>query len=331
MNIASRTAVTLVTAALVALSVPSGPSHAAGHSPGHPPAALLGPPGVSASRPGTFSLAISPTRLVLGPGDLGTTQTIQVFNGGTAPMPVVVQKQNFTSNRTGALLFQKLAPYSASSWVTVRPSRFVVPAGGSTTVRATVAIPSRPEPGDHQLALTFLVPAGQTTANVRINRGIGMPVFITVPGATDDTASVTALHADGFSTGGSVDVTATIQDTGTVHRDFRDQTPLLLRRGGSSQAFPDFTVMRGGIRDISTPWNAPLMCICHLTVSVTNAHGVVQSRTVRVIVFPLVQVLVGLLGLVILAGLYRLARRRYRANVVRAAAVLGHHMGTADD
>jgi hypothetical protein len=275
--------------------------------------------GSTTHQPGTFSLAISPTRLVVGPRDVGTTQTIQVINGGTAPMPVVVSKQNFVADRQGALLFQKQAPYSASTWVTVRPSRFVVPPGETTIVRATIVVPSSPEPGDHQLALTFLVPAGRTTANVRINRGIGMPVFITVPGPVVDSATITGLDADGFSMGGSVDVTATVQDTGTVHRDFRAQTP-----------FPDFTVMRGGIRDVSTTWNAPLICICHLSVTVTNAHGATTSKTVRVIVFPLIQVLIALLCLLLLMGLVALYRRRYRAHVVRAAAALGSHMGAAD-
>jgi hypothetical protein len=274
-----------------------------------------------------FSLAISPPRLIVGQADIDSTQEIQVVNGGTEPMQVRVDKQNFVADEDGTLVFQETAPYSASDWVTITPTSFVVPAGETQVVSATIEVPADPEPGDHHLALVFLVPAGETSSNVHINRGIGLPVFITVPGPVDSSAAVTALDVDGFAFGGPIDVDATIEDTGTVHRDFRGQIPLLVDAAGDAEPFPDFTVMRGGTRDISTTWDPPLMCICHPTVSVVNADGVTSTRSVRVIVFPVPLAAGVLAALLTLYVGYRLARRRYRANVVRAAAALGQPVG----
>lgn len=276
-----------------------------------------------------FSLAISPARLIVGQAAVGSTQEVQVINGGTAPMPVTVDKQNFVADRTGTLVYQETAPYSASDWVTITPTSFEVPPGETQVVEISIKLPAKPEPGDHHLALVFLVPAGETEANVRVNRGIGSPVFITVPGPVDSSASVTGLDAGWFSSGGPVDVDATVEDTGTVHRDFRGRTPLLLDAAGDAEPFPDFTVLRDGVRDISTTWDPPLMCVCHPSVTVVNDDGTTSTKSVRVIVFPIWWAL-GILGALVVALVAsRLARRRYRNQVLSAAAALGRPVGAA--
>jgi hypothetical protein len=274
-----------------------------------------------------FSLAVSPARLTVGQAAVGSTQEVQVINGGTAPMPVTVEKQNFVADRTGTLLYEEDAPYSASDWVTVTPASFEVPAGKTQVVEVSITLPAQPEPGDHQLALVFLVPAGTGEGNVRVNRGISSPVFITVPGAVDSSAAVTGLDTGWFASGGSVDVDATIEDTGTVHRDFRGQAPLLLDVAGDAEPFPDFTVMRGGVRDITTTWDPPLMCVCHPSVTVVNADGSESTRSVRVVVFPIWWGLGVLAALVLALVALRLVRRRYRSQVAAAAAALARPAG----
>ena len=274
-----------------------------------------------------FSLTVSPTRLVVGPADIARVQKFLVVNRGQLPVSVTVQKRNFTGGRDGALLFEEDAPYSASNWVAVNPTSFSVASGGTQVVNATITVPASPEPGDHQVALVFLVPAGRTTANIKINRGIGTPVYITVPGPIDDSASLRNLNAKGFAMRGPVKLTATMNNTGTVHRDFRGATPLKVTGAGIAAPFPDFTVMRGSTRDISTTWNPPLICICNPTVSFVNAAGTVQSYSVRVIVLPLPPMGI-LLGALLLGRLVVvLARRRYQANVLKAAALLSRPVG----
>jgi hypothetical protein len=201
--------------------------------------------------------------------------------------------------------------------------------GTAQTVTATITVPAGPEPGDHQVALVFLVPAGKGAGNIKINRGIGTPVYITVPGPIDDSASLSNLSAKGFATRGPVRLTATMNNTGNVHRDFRGATPLKVSGAGTAAPFPDFTVMRGSMRDISTTWNPPLICVCNPTVSFVNAAGTVQSSSVRVIVFPLP--LFGLIvgALLALGIVIRVTRRRYRASVIRAAVRLNRPVASS--
>jgi len=257
-----------------------------------------------------FSLTVSPTRLVLGPADLETTAAILVVNRGTHPVSVTVSKRNFTGGMDGSLAFQAQAAYSASDWVTVTPTAFTIAPGASQSVSAVVTVPPQPEPGDHQVALVFMVPAGKTTANIRINRGVATPVYITVPGPTDNSVVATALKAPGFMMWGTTDVTATLRSTGTVHRDFRGTSPLLLTSAGASTTFPDFTVIRGATREVTTTWDPPLFCLCHPTVSVLNAAGVVSSVDVLVVVLPLHLLALGVVMLIVLLLALRIRRRR---------------------
>jgi P pilus assembly chaperone PapD len=271
------------------------------------------------SVPSQFSLTVSPTRVVASQDDLGAVPPILVVNRGQAAVPVTVQKRNFTGGADGSMVFRKDAAYSAAEWVTVGPSSFVVAPGASQTVTATVTVGTSPEPGDHQVALVFLVPAGTNEANISINRGIAIPVYVTVSGPTDDSASLSDLDAPGFVTSGTVEVTAKVRNTGTVHRDFRDTTRLRLDVAGSAAAFPDFTVMRGATRDIRTTWDPPLMCVCHPAVSIVSADGTVKTVTIRVIVFPvhLLGTAIGVL-LVLAAGFW--VRRIRRTNAAGATA-----------
>ncbi|MDP9861652.1 MULTISPECIES: hypothetical protein [Streptosporangium] len=289
----------------------------------------VGPAGAGSAppTPGTdFSLTVSPTRLAVQPGDIDEKQRFQVVNQGERPVDVEVRKADFKPDLDGTLLFQPKAPYSASNWVTVTPDRFRLPAGRTRSVSVRISVPSAPEPGDHQLALIFMVPAGTGAGNIRVNRGIGAPVYIAVPGPVDDSAEVTGLRAPGFALGGPLTFTTTVRDTGTVHRDFRGDDRLRLRVNGESVAFPDFTVGRGAIREISTTFDPPLWCLCRAAVSIPGPGGTPTAATATVVVLPL-----HWLAAVVLtaAGLYLLARharRRYRAQV-RAAA---HALSGAD-
>jgi P pilus assembly chaperone PapD len=251
-----------------------------------------------------FALTISPTRIVFGPADAGTKQEIHVVNQGQDSLTVTAQKRNFSAGVNGSLNYQESAPYSASQWVTISPTTFVLAPGATQVVTATVAVPSAPDAGDHQVAIVFLVPAGRTTANVKINRGISIPMFVTVPGPTTDTTTLSGLDAPGFATRGPVRVTATVHNTGTVHHDFRAADPLIMSAADSTTAFPDFTVMRGADRDIETMWDPPILCVCHPSVSMRNADGTIQTASIRVVVFPVLPVtavvvllLLALLGL----------------------------------
>lgn len=269
-----------------------------------------------------FSLAVSPTRLVVPAGMTSATQKFLVTNSGRTPFTVTVDKADFTASENGALHFKPDAPYAAADWVQVTPTHFRMAAGETRNVTFRISMPPRAEPGDHQLALIFKVPAGTNAANIRINRGIAAPVFIAAPGPINRSVEVTSLRAPGFVLHGPVYLTSRIRDLGTVHRDFRGKGRLRARVGGSSVAFPDFTVLRDATREVTARWNPPLACVCHATVSVPGADGTPSTATVRIIVFPVHLLAIVLGALLVSLLLAWFVRRRYRAKVLAAASAL---------
>jgi hypothetical protein len=279
--------------------------------------------------PDEFNLTVSPTRLIVGPDDTANDHEVDVVNRGTEPLHVDVTTRSFVGGADGTLVFQEDAPYSAAEWVTVSPAVFDLQPGTAQVVTTSIAVPPTPDLGDHQVALVFTVPAGETEANIKVNRSIAIPVYITVPGAVDDTAEVSALSAPGFSAGGPVTVTAHVQNTGTVHRDFRGETALPIE-GADSTTFPDFTVVRGGERDISAEWEPPVFCICSLSVSIENAEGVSTTETVQVVVFPVVPALVLVGGIALVILLLVFAAKQYQKGVRQAAAEMHTSRGGRD-
>lgn len=287
---------------------------------------VTGPPGrgFAASEPEPdFGLLVSPTRLVVQPGQVNDEQYFQVSNKGTLPLDVEVNKRDFVASGTGTMVLQAGAPYSASNWVTVVPARFHLGPGEGTRIAVRIAIPAEPDSGDHQVALVFIVPASaDSTTNIRVNRGIGVPVFVTVPGQVDASAEVTNLHAPSFVLGGPITFVATMHDTGTVHRDFRgDGGRLAIGVDGQQVEFPDFTVLRGSSREITTEWtDTPLWCFCQATVSMARADGTIQQATATVVILPLHLLGIALVALLALLLGGRFLRQRYRAQIEAAAA-----------
>lgn len=277
-----------------------------------------------------FSLTVSPTRLAVGQRDIGTTQRITLVNRGQEALSVTVQKRNFTVGEDGAVKYEDDAPYAATSWVSVSPEHLLLKPGEAQVVSADVHAPKTYEPGDHQVALVFVVPAARSAGNIRINRGIGLPIYITAPGEVVDSVSLSGMAAPGFVSGGSVPITATVTNHGTVHHDFRKPSPLTVTGAGEAEPFPDFTVPRDSVRDVATTWDPPFLCVCHPKVTMTSADGGVQSQTVRVIVFPWPWFAAGLGAVLLVLLLVRVGRRRYRATVLRAAAGLSTGASSAN-
>ncbi|CAO5254759.1 fimbrial biogenesis chaperone [Frankia sp. AgKG'84/4] len=296
------------------------------------PAALASPPAPHApasvaSKPtADFSLTVSPTRLVIPQEQLSKDQHFAVTNHGRLPLDVVVNRAGFTSGRDGTLRFQRTeAPYSALTWISASPAKFHLEPGARQVVAVRIAVPRDPEPGDHHVAILFMVPAVGDQKQIKLNRGIGVPLYITVPGPVDDTVKIPSLRTSGFAMGGPVHFTATFQDTGTVHRDFREKGHLNLQVDGRDVAFPDFTVQRGTTREVTARWDdPPLMCICRAKVSVPGPHGTLQSAKATVVVFPVWPAVAVLAGILAISLIGVLVRRRYRTQVLKAARSLRH-------
>lgn len=267
-----------------------------------------------------FSLTVSPPRLVVTPEEIGVPRTFQVINGGRSSVDVVADRVGFTMDESGATLFERDAPHSAAGWLKVRPARFRLAPGAERGVTVLIDPPPEAESGGHQAALLFAVPAGNGRGNITLNRVIGAPIYITVPGPIDTSVRVDGLRTSGaFAEGGPVDFAVTVGNLGTVHRDFSGTRALKIDVNGYDVPFPDFTVLRGKSRDVTVRWaDPPLMCVCRATVSVSGTGGTSRQSTTFVI-FPLR--FFGALFAVAL-GLYVVALLPHRRHRGRAAGVV---------
>jgi hypothetical protein len=258
-----------------------------------------------------FSLTLAPTRLIVPATGQPSTQIITLTNDGASMVPVTALRYDFNQAPDGAIQFVPARPRSAASWLTVTPTTFVIAPGHRQQIRVRIAIPPNPDPGEHQVGLVFSVPSGKTDNNIAVNRGVGTQLLISVPGPVVHGTTLTRLNVPRFVDGRSVQLTATIHNTGTMHSDYLGAAPLQATIQGTQLAFPDFTVLRGATRIIgSRAQHLPLICVCRVTVTTDDGIGGATSLSRRFIVFPL-RAAIGMLLLTI-ALIVLLRRRRIR-------------------
>lgn len=261
-----------------------------------------------------FSLTVSPTRIVVPADDLDKQAEVRLTNHGQQPVEVVVNKRDMWADEVGNLTFVDEVAYSATDWLTTDPERLLVPPGAAETVTVQVDLPTRYEPGDHHVALVFVAPNAEEQGTVQINRGVGIPVYVQAPGVVDRSVEFTDLSGPRFSLWGPVSFQASLQHTGTVHRDFRGGNQLLLDVDGSEVEVPEFTLLRDAAREVTVEWQQPpLWCVCRATLTIPDATGAgYQQRTATVVIVP-----VHLIGVVLaaVAGLVLLLVWRHRRRV----------------
>ncbi|MEV4628321.1 hypothetical protein AB0J90_18820 [Micromonospora sp. NPDC049523] len=246
-----------------------------------------------------FSLKVTPSRVLVPADQTARPRQFTVTNQGRLPVDVVTRMESFTAGQDGNLLFQRDAPHSAVGWVSVQPERFSLDSGTTGQVSLHIAVPTTAEPGEHQVAVIFSVSAPDGHAGLGVSRSVGVPVYVTVPGEAVDSVEVSGLRAPGFTTGGPLDLTATVRNVGTVHRDFVADERVRAQVAGDTVAFSDFTLLRGADRQITARWaDPPLFCVCRATVALPNPDGESRATTATIVILPL-----RLIGLVLLAGL----------------------------
>jgi hypothetical protein len=277
-----------------------------------------------------FSLTVSPARLVIPSGETEQTQMLNVSNTGAQPLHVVVGLAEFSQTPDGKITFRPPGPLSAATWVQVSPTSFDLSPGDRQAVEVKISIPNDPEPGERQVGLTFLVPAEQSQSNIALNRGIGVPLLIQVPGIVVQRIEFDSLSGPWLATGGSVPVRLTIRNLGNVHRDYIQPDNLLATASSGDQiSFPSFTVLRESTRVVEAKWtDPPLFCICRISVRGDDGRGHEIITGVRIIVFPLWQVLGILLASI---GLFLLARDRRKRRHRRVAAALADLRAQSQD
>jgi hypothetical protein len=282
------------------------------------PASPAAPPDTGA----LFSLTVSPGRIVIPQGPTHQETSFEVSNSGGEDLDVTVATSELSQRPDGSVIFNRRTPGSAASWVGATPMAFSLKPGQSQLVQVTIDIPVQPEPGDHQVGLTFLVPIKGSGGTVNINRGIGTQLLIAVPGPVVHGVLLPSLSAPWFSDGGPVPLTLTVRNEGTVHEDYYAPNAVLGSASAGKVSFPDFSVLRQTARTVRGQWDyPPLLCWCTVRAFGDDGNGNTVGASTRVFVFPF-RLLIGLV--VAMVGLY-LARSelRNRRASSRAAAAAG--------
>lgn len=134
--------------------------------------------GAGTTRP-PIGLTATPARVGL-TGSAGAT--IRVANPGRAAIAVEATRAGFGLDLRGR---PRVVPggstRAATAWLVVRPARFVLAAGASTTVEVSSRLPARVEPGDHD-AVVLLTTRPVAVAGVAVRMRLGVVVVVRAPG-----------------------------------------------------------------------------------------------------------------------------------------------------
>jgi hypothetical protein len=271
------------------------------------------------------SILVAPPRLFVPAGQVIKVQRVEIENRGSVPLDLRAITLGIVQNPDGSASPEPPGPYSAVNWIAIAPGQFTVAPGATRFIQVRIHVPPHAEPGDHDVAITFLdQPQGiRSPGNIKIAAGVSIPTLITVPGRVSDHVTVTRVTARRFSAGGPITITATVRESGNVHHSFRGSgSQLTASVDGTAVSFPPATVLSGSTITLTTQWaRPPAMCLCHVTVDVaTGGHQSQAAATV--IIFPVGQAAGGA-GTVIALALLSWLAQRYQRRKLRAAYEAG--------
>ncbi|MFF9145001.1 hypothetical protein ACF1BN_09115 [Streptomyces sp. NPDC014861] len=202
--------------------------------------------------------------------------------------------------------------------VTVRPR-------STATVRFSLTVPAGTPPGSYLGSLVTALRTPAVSGGVNTETRIARLVELTVPGTADLQVSLTELEHR--SVGGGEEFTVTVRNTGNVLHTFAGT--LNITGGGSPRAVPltpaGIYVIPGGSATVTGRVDGlPAFGRRAVTASVTatvpgGATRTVDSNTVRLFSFPWLIATLTVAGLLALALLLFLTRRRWRARLRRRA------------
>jgi len=146
--------------------------------------------GAGTTRP-PLGLAVTPARVALA----GTGRaSVQITNPGLGAVVVDVARAGLAVDLRGR---PHVAAHggsrAATSWLTVRPRRFVLRPGATTRLAVSSHLPRRAEPGDHD-ALVLLTTRPWRSAGVAVRMRIGVVVVVRAPGRILRSVAVRGLR-----------------------------------------------------------------------------------------------------------------------------------------
>ena len=236
--------------------------------------------GASTTRP-PLGLTATPAHVAL--AGFGRAM-VRVANPGASPVVVDVARAGFALDLRGRpKVVSRGGARAASSWLTVRPPRFVLAAGASRSLMLSSRLPSRVEPGDHD-ALVLLTTRPRRGSGVLVRMRIGIVVVVRAPGRIVRRLSLGPLRVRRER--GARILELDVRNRGNVTESLeRGDVGLTLRRGSAEirvRAEPrDLRPRTGGI--VQFRYRGALQGWATATARITGKPGrAAVSRTYRV-------------------------------------------------
>ena len=270
----------------------------------------------------TRGYQISPpvTTLALDRGT-STRQTIKVTNLTDTQMTLQLGKRNFVAKgEEGEVELTDAANplYSLAPYFTLSQPTITVPPKGTSSLQFVLSVPADAEPGGRYGSITFntiaaALPQGQSGASVR--QELAALVFLRINGAANEQLKIASFTPDkSFAEYGPVKFTTRIQNLGNVHEKPTGQIVVKNMFGGTTAklALDEKNVIPGAIRKLNITLGKKLL-FGRYSATLTLKNGTLQTLTAStgftIIPYKLIAGII--LGLVILALIFRKGRRRF--------------------
>ncbi|TFE38283.1 hypothetical protein E3E14_29265 [Streptomyces sp. ICN441] len=266
-----------------------------------------------------ISLTVWPARTVLPSTARRHHRIVHVVNGTSSPQRIDTERAEFDQTTDGRIDFHPPGPVSAASWIAVSPSSFRLGPRETKEVRVDVTVPERPEPGERYVGVLFKTQPQPAPGNVQVAGALASQFLINVPGRATHRIVAKGIRAPRVAFWGPVRLTLPIRNAGNVHRSYTGSQRIVAEVGNDRLAFPEFTVLGNSRRTVTAQWpDPPLFCFCTASVTLATGNGTSVTRTARIVVIPLPQ-MIGLLAAAL--GLFLLTRKgvRYQRALLAAA------------
>lgn len=197
-------------------------------------AALVPAAAAGAGGGGDTDLARPPLGLTAAPAHVSLDGTgsasVRISNPGNGPVSVDLARAGFALDLRGApKIVAHGARRAATSWLTLRPARFVLLAGATRAVALSARVPAGAEPGDHD-ALVLVTTRPVRRAAVALRMRIGVVVVVRAPGRVVRRLTIGPLQA--HRAHGPRVLELTVVNRGNVTETLsRGRLRLVLRRG----------------------------------------------------------------------------------------------------
>jgi hypothetical protein len=221
-------------------------------------ASLLCTAGLLVAVPSAAAWSVSPALLnsSLSPGKVTRgTFTVKTTDAKGRAFRVVLQ--NLAEAAQGAFTFPRAsrAAHSAARWIAIEPAKFTA-TGGPQPVDYAISVPANASPGDHVAAISVQELPVSSAGNIGVVDAIGLRETVRVPGPALTAARIVRFDAPRVSFGGSVPLTATVENTGDTVLNFAGGNAASLSAGNARVRFTG-VLLPGAQRTISTRWRDP--------------------------------------------------------------------------